>query len=86
MVGEVSSHLKLDKSHDELLRKYAQVAVKIGINLQRGQNLLIDAEPLYYNFTQIITEEAYRSGARLVEYRATTPELLTKRAKFSEDT
>lgn len=78
--------MSIDQSQEKLLRKYAQVAVKIGVNLQRGQNLLVDAEPVHYDFVQILAEEAYKSGARLVEYRATTPELLTKRVTYGEDT
>jgi aminopeptidase len=49
------------------LRKYAELSVKIGANLQPGQRLLItaslDAAPL----ARLIAASAYQAGARLVE-------------------
>jgi aminopeptidase len=52
---------------DQLLEKYAALAVKVGVNLQPGQRLLarapIEAAPL----VRLITESAYQAGARLVE-------------------
>lgn len=56
------------------LRSYADLAVKVGLNLQSGQRLLVigplanggvslEAAPL----VRLIAESAYRAGARLVE-------------------
>src|SRR6266513_1487931 len=42
---------------EETLRKYADLAVHVGLNLQRGQAPLV----------RCITESAYRAGARFVE-------------------
>lgn len=52
--------------HDELLDRYARLAVVSGLNLQKGQQLVmtapLDAVPL----VRRITEHAYRAGASLV--------------------
>jgi aminopeptidase len=52
--------------HDKLLDTYARLVVKTGLNIQKGQQLLmtapLDAVPL----VRLITEHAYRDGASLV--------------------
>jgi aminopeptidase len=52
--------------HDKLLDAYARLVVKTGLNIQKGQQLLmtapLDAVPL----VRLITEHAYREGASLV--------------------
>jgi aminopeptidase len=52
--------------HDKLLDAYARLVVKTGLNIQKGQQLLmtapLDAVPL----VRLITEHAYRDGASLV--------------------
>jgi len=54
-------------SFDEMLERYAEVIVKVGLNVQKGQRLLIwsapyDAAPL----VRAITRWAYQVGARYV--------------------
>ena len=60
---------------DQNLEKYAEVILKVGLNLQPGQRLLIGA-PIPPNYgtplelaplVRIITEKAYQMGARFVE-------------------
>ncbi len=52
---------------EQTLQRYAELAVKVGVNLQAGQRLIlrapIDAAPL----ARAITARAYRAGARLVD-------------------
>ncbi len=61
-------------SHDSILHRYGELAIRIGLNLQPGQRLLIlgpmanggvslDAAPL----VRSIAESAYRAGAPYVE-------------------
>ena len=69
----------------ELLKKHAQVVLKVGVNLQPGQNLLIDAEPIHLDLVKTITQEAYKLGARFVKYHALVPDLLKKRINYSVD-
>jgi aminopeptidase len=47
-------------------RRYAEALVKFGLNLQDGQSLRIGAELEHAPFVRIVTEEAYRHGAKLV--------------------
>ena len=49
-----------------ILRKYAKLAVKTGVNLQRGQGLLISAQVDQHEFAELVAEEAYRAGAKWV--------------------
>ena len=46
------------------LRKYAELAVKKGINIQKGQPLTISAPIETAYFTRLLVEEAYKAGAK----------------------
>lgn len=53
---------------EQQLEKYATLAIKVGLNLRPGQNLLIrkatlDAAP----FVRLLAAKAYQNGARLVD-------------------
>lgn len=50
-----------------LLKKYAQVAVRVGVNLQPGQPLIINAPVTALEFVRELTEAAYTAGASLVK-------------------
>jgi len=52
------------------LQKYAQLAVKTGINLQKGQLLILSCPVETYEFGRILVEEAYKAGASnvIVQY------------------
>lgn len=52
--------------HDELLDRYARLAVASGLNLQKGQQLVITAPLDAVPLVRRITEHAYRAGASLV--------------------
>lgn len=54
-------------SFEQQLEKYAEVAIKIGINLQEGQTLLIGADLEHAEFARALTRQAYRAGAKNVE-------------------
>ena len=49
-----------------LLENYAKLIVESGINLQSGQDVLIQANTETEDFTLLVVEECYRRGARLV--------------------
>lgn len=53
----------------DLMKKYAQVIVNIGINIQKGQILVINAPIEGAKFTHLVTEYAYKSGAKEVVIR-----------------
>lgn len=46
-----------------ILRKYAELAVKMGVNVQKGQMLIITSEVRNYEFVELCVEEAYKAGA-----------------------
>lgn len=51
-------------------RKYAELLIETGVNVQKGQTLVINADPIHYEFVETLTELAYSKGARrvVVEY------------------
>lgn len=46
------------------LKKYARLAVKIGVNIQKDQTLVISSPIECANFTRLIAETAYEEGAK----------------------
>ncbi|MBO2942950.1 aminopeptidase [Paenibacillus sp. F411] len=50
-----------------LLDKYAELAVKVGVNIQQGQTLVVHAPVESADFTRSIAAKAYEAGARLVK-------------------
>ena len=48
------------------LKKYARLIVKCGINLKRGQEVMITAEVDQPDFVKTVVEECYRAGAKKV--------------------
>ena len=45
------------------LRSYAKLIARMGVNIQKGQPVIITAEPDQYEFVTILAEECYRAGA-----------------------
>lgn len=52
---------------EKALRKYAQLAVRTGANVQKGQMLVITADVGSADFVRLCVEEAYRAGAGEVQ-------------------
>lgn len=48
------------------MRTYAEVAIRVGVNLQPGQELMIGAKLEHAPFVRALTDQAYRAGARYV--------------------
>ena len=48
-------------------RKYARLLVRRGINLQKGQRVVIRATTEIYPFVEKLVREAYLAGAKSVE-------------------
>ena len=52
----------------QLLEKYAELAIKVGLNLKPGQRLLIAGVPVQLApLVRALTKYAYQSGARFVD-------------------
>jgi aminopeptidase len=50
----------------EQQRRYAELLLKIGLNLQPGQPLIVMAELAHAEFARIVNEAAHRAGAKYV--------------------
>ena len=61
------------KEHEELLRKYAEAVIRVGLNLRAGQRLIITnatacgVPPPARPFVHEIAKAAYAAGARYVD-------------------
>ena len=48
------------------LRNYAKLITKVGVNVQKGQEVVINAEPDQPEFVAMVVEECYKAGAKRV--------------------
>ena len=51
---------------NNLLEKYAKLAIDTGVNVQKGQSLRINVKAEHYEFARLLTKEAYKRGAKEV--------------------
>jgi aminopeptidase len=54
-------------SFEQALERYADVAVRVGVGLQRGQRLVVRAPVETATFARLLVASAYRAGARMVD-------------------
>ena len=57
------------KTFEKKLDDYAKLIIKIGLNVQKGQDLIITAPISAIEFIRMITKEAYHYGAKEIYYR-----------------
>lgn len=72
-------------THEQKLDRLAQVAVRVGLGLQRGQELVMTATLDAVSLARRITEHAYRAGASLVTTLFTDEEAALMRYRFAPD-
>jgi aminopeptidase len=65
------------------LEKYADVIVKVGLNLREGQRLIINAGITDYPLVRAVTKSAYQAGARVVTVMYSDEEIGHIRLKMS---
>jgi aminopeptidase len=70
---------------DEKLDRFAQVAVRVGLNLREGQELVISATTEMMPLVRRITEHAYKAGALLVTTLYSDDETVLARYKYAQD-
>ena len=63
-------------------QKYAKLIIKKGLNLQKGQPLLITAPIEVNEFVKLVVEEAYKVGAKTVEINWIDPEITKLKYKY----
>lgn len=68
-----------------ILKKYAHLAVSTGINVQKGQDVLVYAEHEQPEFVEYVVEECYKAGARHVKVEWEDTPKITK-AKYKYET
>jgi aminopeptidase len=78
-----------DKTHQEMLQKYAETIVKVGLNIRAGQRLIINSgatRGVPHQFAPLaheITKAAYGVGARYVDVLWGDEEMLRLRAQYA---
>lgn len=58
---------------EEKLLQYADLAVRVGVNIQKGQYLLINTSTETLQFTRLVVKKAYEAGAGRVQVNLTDP-------------
>lgn len=64
----------------EDVTRYAEAAVKVGVGLRRGDDLVVQCQPAHRELAIALVEAAYRAGARTVEISYSDP--LVRAAKL----
>ncbi len=72
-------------SHQQKLDHLAEVAIRVGLGLKAGQELVITASLDSLSLAQRITEHAYRAGASLVTTLFTDDQATLMRYRFAPD-
>ena len=65
--------------------KLANLAIKVGLGFQKGQNLIITAPIESLPLVRKVTEHAYKEGAGIVTTLFSDPELTLSRYKYADD-
>src|SRR5260221_7765529 len=68
---------------EENLEKYADVCIRVGLNLRAGQRLLIKAPIAAVSFVRLLTQKAYQAGARLVDVLWDDEQLQVTRLQYA---
>src|SRR3989339_879506 len=68
--------------NEKFLEKYAQLIIKVGINLQNGQNLIIRGDACHWDFVNILQKVAYQNNAAIIKTELAPPTDLTNRVKY----
>ena len=72
-------------SFDEKLDRFALVAVRVGLNLQPGQELVITAPLDLVAFVRRVVEQAYKAGAHVVTVLYADDEATLARYQYAPD-
>src|SRR5277367_2512592 len=72
-------------THEQKLDRLAEVAVRVGLGLERGQELVMTASLDSLALARRITEHAYRAGASLVTTLFSDDEAALMRYRFAPD-
>src|SRR5918997_3662401 len=73
------------RSHEQRLDRLAEMAVKVGVNLAPGQELVMTAPIEALPLVRRITEHAYKAGASLVTTLFSDDETTLQRFQYGSD-
>jgi len=73
------------RTHNQKLDLFAEVAIKVGLGLEKGQELVMTASLDALPLARRITEQAYRAGASLVTTLYADDEATLMRYRFAPD-
>lgn len=72
-------------TYEQNLDKYAELAVKKGVNVQKGQTLVIKAPISAIEFVRVVTEKAYQAGAKHIYFDWSDDVLTLTKFKHAPD-
>jgi len=75
--------LAVSRTHEQKLDKLAEVAIRVGLGLEKGQELVMTASLDALPLARRITEQAYRAGASLVTTLYADDEATLMRYRFA---
>ena len=58
-----------------IIKKYAKLIVRVGANVQKGQPVVVYADVDQADFVNLVVDEAYKAGAKLVTVNWTSDKL-----------
>jgi len=70
---------------EQKLEKYAELGVKIGVNIQPGQTLVVNAPISTAEFVKLVAKKAYESGAKNVHVEWNDEELTKIKFEMAPD-
>jgi len=68
--------------NEKMMRKYANMLARVGINVQPGQKVLVEACVEGYEFANLFAEEAYKEGAKEVVIHYLDQAFLKTKAQY----
>ncbi|MFC7783986.1 MULTISPECIES: aminopeptidase [unclassified Rossellomorea] len=77
--------MTFNKDFDEKLKQYAELAIKVGVNVQPDQLLWISAPLGTEKFVRIVVKEAYLAGARNVHVQWYDEEIMRTHYELAPD-
>ncbi|MFM9279656.1 aminopeptidase [Paenibacillus jiagnxiensis] len=73
------------KDFDNLLEQYAELVVKVGVNVQPGQVLMVTSPLETVEFTRLIVKKAYEAGAKYVQVDFEDEQIVRSRYEYADD-
>ena len=86
-MAAIAEHTRtfMDLTFEEKLDRMALVAVKVGLNLQAGQEVLLTASLDHVPFVRRVVEQAYKAGASIVTVMYADDEATLARYRYAPD-